>query len=231
MQITLAFLGGIIPAIIWVWFWLKEDKINPEPKRFIIFAFIAGMVTALIAILAEQVVVDNTIRYSFISLLLLASIEEIFKYLSAYIMALKRDFMNEPVDAVIYMLTVALGFAAMENTLYLWDVFVDNEIAFGIILTNMRFIGATILHTASSGIIGVAIALSFYKKKAKKILYLTIGIILSIGLHTGFNSLIISSNGENIFKTFILIWIAIMFLLFFIEKIKQLKPLKKPINN
>lgn len=235
MEIVFYLLGGILPAIIWLWFWLKEDKINPEPKKFIIFAFVAGILTTIVAGFAQEFIISNTTgfqeSYGILMLILLASTEEILKYLSAYIMALKRDFMNEPVDAVIYMITVALGFAAMENVLYLDLLLRDGDFSSAIILANMRFIGASVLHTVSSGIIGVAIALSFYKKKVKKIIYLLMGIILAIGLHTGFNFLIINNDGKNVFEVFILVWTIVVFLLFFIEKIKQLKPVKKPINN
>ena len=41
--IIFALLGGIIPAFFWLWFWIKEDKLNPEPKSAIISAFIGGI--------------------------------------------------------------------------------------------------------------------------------------------------------------------------------------------
>ena len=27
-----ALIGGFVPALVWLWFWLKEDKQKPEPK-------------------------------------------------------------------------------------------------------------------------------------------------------------------------------------------------------
>jgi RsiW-degrading membrane proteinase PrsW (M82 family) len=38
--VGLAFIGGIIPSFLWLWFWLKEDKKNPEPKGVLTIVFI-----------------------------------------------------------------------------------------------------------------------------------------------------------------------------------------------
>lgn len=223
MNILLPFLGGIIPPIIWLWFWLKEDAKNPEPKKYILLTFIVGMLSAFIVILIEQVIIQNTVRYSLYSLLLLSGTEEISKYIFAYWTVLRKKVTDEPIDAVIYMITIALGFAAAENFLYLLEIFSDGINLHGVIMTNMRFIGATVLHTTSSAIIGASIALSYYKKNLKR-LYLFIGLILSIALHTSFNFFIIKSNGESIFKIFVAIWIIAILLLLLLEKIKKIKP-------
>jgi len=42
--------------------------------------------------------------------------EESLKFIFAYLFVLRNKAVNEPVDVVIYMITVALGFAALENT-------------------------------------------------------------------------------------------------------------------
>jgi RsiW-degrading membrane proteinase PrsW (M82 family) len=223
MNTLLAFVGGILPPLIWLWFWLKEDSLHPEPKKYIFFTFIIGMITAILIIPIEKYIINTTIHYSLYSLFLLSCTEEISKYIFAYGTTLRKKITDEPIDVVIYMITVALGFAALENILYVWDSFENGLFAKGVIMTNMRFIGSTVLHTASSGLIGMAIALSFYKKKIIKFIYLIIGIILSIALHTYFNFSIINNNGGSILNVFIWIWVVIVILLFLFEKIKKIK--------
>ena len=39
----IAFAGGILPALIWLWFWLREDREAPEPRGLIALSFAAGM--------------------------------------------------------------------------------------------------------------------------------------------------------------------------------------------
>jgi RsiW-degrading membrane proteinase PrsW (M82 family) len=38
----LAILGGIGPAMLWLWFWLKEDRLHPEPKALLTRVFLFG---------------------------------------------------------------------------------------------------------------------------------------------------------------------------------------------
>lgn len=50
-----AILGGALPAVFWLWFWLKEeDHEQPEPKGLIALAFILGGIIVLIAIALEK---------------------------------------------------------------------------------------------------------------------------------------------------------------------------------
>jgi len=225
--ILYAFLGGILPTIFWLWFWLKEDKLHPEPKKYIAYSFIFGIFSALLVLPFEEFIFSLIPGTGLITIAALASSEELFKYLGAYFSALNKKYMDEPIDAVIYLITVALGFAALENSLFLLSALksVGIEINRIVIVGNMRFIGATLLHTLCSGIIGLFIAFSFYKKKKLKKRYLFTGFILSAMLHTLFNLFIIK-NSDGILIVFLGIWVAIIIMILIIEKIKHLKARK-----
>ncbi len=219
-----AFLGGLLPALLWLWFFLREDKKRPEPLPYIIMSFVAGTIAVFMVLPAErflQEYFDGTFL-----IFLWALIEESFKYFAAAIIILWRKVVNEPIDVVIYMITVALGFSAFENTLFLLNPLLLGNVVDGILTGNLRFIGATLLHTLSSGIIGIAMAFSFYRSKKIKMLYILAGIILATVLHTMFNFFIMNSNGEQTFFAFSLVWIGIIALIFIFEKIKRL-PIKK----
>ena len=215
----LALLGGILPALLWLWFWLKEDKLQPEPRGLIIFAFVGGMITVPLVIPLEQMAVG--IASGGIVIVLWAGIEELMKYGAGLLTVLRRTAVDEPLDPIIYMITVALGFAALENTLFLLNP--NLNIFDGIITGNLRFLGATLLHTLASGVVGLAMALSFFKGPGIKKLYIFIGIIISIVLHSLFNFFIINSNGEQILTVFAFVWIGIILLLLSFEKIKKIR--------
>src|SRR3989344_2453152 len=181
-----ALLGGFLPALLWLWFWLKEDSRCPEPRHVILFAFFAGMAAVPLVLPLERA----AISYFSGSVLLLvwALIEEVAKYLLAFILVLRRRDLNEPIDAVLYMITVALGFAALENTFFLLSPLIDQNITNSILTGNLRFLGATLLHTLSSALVGAAIALAYYKKdRVVKFSYLLTGLVLATTLHTFFN--------------------------------------------
>lgn len=215
-----ALFGGILPALLWLWFWLKEDKKKPEPRGLIMLAFITGMI-AVPFVLPFEKFVDT--HFTGVTVIVLWSlIEEVFKYGFAYFTVLRRKAMDEPIDAVIYMITVALGFAALENTLFLLNPIMDGDFINTVINGNLRFLGATLLHTLSSAMVGVAMALSFYRDKTLKNAYAFFGLILAILLHSLFNFFIMKESGEKILTAFFFVWVGIIILIFLFEKIKRI---------
>lgn len=229
IEVFFALVGGLLPALFWLWFWLKEDK-NPEPRRVLILTFLGGMMMAVVALFLEQIaqfVIKGVMGYIFPSLTLFvllfvwAAIEEIAKYAAARKIAFRLPCFDEPVDALIYLITAALGFAALENVLFLIKVFGTQGMLVGFITGNLRFLGATLLHVITSATLGASIAFSFFHKE-KIIRNILGGLLLATILHTAFNFFIINSGGGSLFGILIPLWIAVIILLFVFEKIKGL---------
>jgi len=247
--ILLAFISGVIPALIWLFFWTSEDSKNPEPKSMLALAFVGGMVAVFISLFLEKYFYDLGLSKIFSSgifskilpwfetvskqtsvqldkVLLVAvfapAIEEISKFVMAYILVLRSKEDDEPLDPMIYMITTALGFAAIENMLFLIDPFYRNNFVMTIFTGNMRFIGATLLHTISSAIIAMFISFHFFDNKIKKVLFTIFGIACSIIVHGTFNFLMIGDKATSIFALE-LIWITVIILLLIFERIKKNK--------
>lgn len=230
---------GLLPPLLWLWFWLKEDT-HKEPKGAIMKSFVLGMASVPIVLLLEYAWCSFSLKYGFVqncdsssasgfaSLWLLAPwafIEEVSKFSVAWWADLRRSIYEEPIDAIIYLITVALGFAAMENVLFLLKTLNGGGGLLNIVATaDLRFIGATILHTVASGIVGVSIAFTFFHPEihARNIWG---GLILATVLHTAFNKFIIGAGSPNsVFQAFFTIWTLALILIFFFEKVKRLKP-------
>ncbi len=222
--IFLSLLGGVLPALLWLWFWLKEDRLHPEPKIRVIAVFLVGMVSVFIVLPIEKFIFSATLSgISMVTVLLWAGTEEIAKYIGAYFTALKNKVVDEPIDAVIYMITAALGFSAIENALFIFNLIDGGLFSQSIITGNSRFLGATLLHVASSAAIGVMVGLAYYKKPWVKKLFLLVGIGISILLHTIFNLLIIKLEND-LFFIFAGVWVLIILLIVLIEKVKKVRP-------
>lgn len=213
-----AFLGGLLPSLLWLGFWLLEDRCEPEPKRYLFLSFLAGMIAVIFVLPLEQY------AYGYLTgtmlLFVWAIIEEVFKLGAAWIALRSRAF-DEPIDAVIYLVTAALGFSAAENMLFLWGPLQDGEFIKTLITGDLRFIGATLLHTLASATIGLSIAMSYFRPRLSRRLFLAGGVILAILLHTIFNFFILGSAGATTFSVFVFIWVGIICLLFAIERIKN----------
>jgi protease PrsW len=221
-SIIIAFLSGIIPSLFWLWFWLREDKENPEPKGLIFITFVVGMLAVIFVIPLEKFAQGNIIDNQALLFVALASIEEIMKYLGVSLIALKSKIIDQPIDYPIYFLTAALGFAALENTLFLVAPISRNEVFSSISTGNLRFVGATLLHVAASATIGIALGLAFFQTKFVKKIALFIGIIIAITLHSIFNFLIMGSGSTNVLVIFGFLWVVIIIIMLLFEKLRRM---------
>lgn len=183
-------LLGVLPSIIWLLFYLRQD-VHPEPKRLVIKIFFWGMLAAFPAVLLEfgasGLIAELNLSFSISRIaywfLGVALTEEFLKYLVVRDKILKNPEFNEAVDAMLYMLIAALGFVASENILFsisqkLLSLPVEKTL---ISLVVFRFLSATLLHALCSAVIGYFLALHFFKKK---------GWLGSIGLGLGLSTLL-----------------------------------------
>jgi RsiW-degrading membrane proteinase PrsW (M82 family) len=195
---------ALLPGLIWLLYYINKDK-NPEPKRTILKVFILGALTAFPVFFLEYDLMHfldklhiNINLYYFIQYFFIVGIvEEFFKYFAFRIGALRSSELNEPVDVAIYMIVAALGFATAENiVLFTQKTFmVLTEPA---TLALFRFITANFLHVLCSGILGFAIAISFYRTKYRKRILFT-GFFTAVVMHGAFDFFlkysIIEENG------------------------------------
>ena len=224
-----ALLGGLLPSLIWLYFLLKEDAQHPEPKKLIALTFIAGMIAVPLALPLEQYtrahLADNgSILTSW------ALIEEVLKYAMAALFILWRNAVDEAPDYVIYMITIALGFAAAENMLFLLAPLSDGQFASSVFTGNLRFLGSTLLHVVASASIGFALAFSDDYHPVGRMLAAAIGLILATALHTAFNALIMNSGTSTALTAFFLIWIVAVVFFATFEVLKYFQYRKLPNN-
>ncbi len=213
----LAIILGLIPAFVWLVFFLQEDRQKPEPKRIIISTFIWGGLAAFVA-LQLQVQVSylaewlNIKDFSPPLIFALAGVEELIKFLVVYLWVSSRKEFDEPIDAMIYMIIAALGFATVENI-----ASVAQSIN-GFELIVLRFLGATLLHSLSSALVGFYWAISIARGSGTAKAIIT-GLLLATLLHSVFNGLVLI-YGPAFQTTLFLAFIA-FFILNDFEKIKK----------
>lgn len=215
-------LLGFLPSFAWLFFFLREDE-HREPKKLIALAFVMGAAFAFLALFAE-VFLNSLIpgagiaKFSVLGLFVFALTEEFLKFAAAYMSVKKNPAFDEPVDAMIYMVVAALGFATIENL----GAVSGGIPGQGALLANifatasMRFVGATLLHALTSAIVGYYWAISIRSFGAKRPLLW--GFFLAALLHTIFNYLIIVM-GSAIY-TLVFLVAAAFFVLGDFEKLK-----------
>lgn len=207
---------GIAPSVIWLSYYLKQDN-NPEPKLAIFRVFCYGFISTFVAFAIEWILIDivsfiyppcshcaaatsqlinpdsapSLITFSAFFIGILALTEEWVKYIAMRIGIAHSRYFDEPVDAMIYLVVAALGFAATENIGYILQN-PDNAVS----IAYLRFLSSTSLHALSSAIIGYFLTLSIIHKRSK-VSYIALGIASGTLLHATFNFLIISSEWQR----------------------------------
>ncbi len=207
---------GLLPSIAWLIFYLSEDK-NPEPKKTLFLAFLAGSITTFVVltvqIFANKFAINIGIQeHSPVSFFILGGLEELFKFGAVYWVISKRPEFDEPIDAMIYMITAALGFAAVENISAAYSASLPTALE----TTTLRFFGATLLHTLCSGLVGYYWAKSILNNKKNILIF---GLTLAALLHAIFNYLIIKYEPVIVPTIFLIVFA--LFILHDFEKLKK----------
>ena len=225
----LCLIFGTLPSFIWLLFYLRKDS-HPESNGLVLRVFLCGIIMAAPAIFTElgfkellEGLKPSTLYTILNTFIAIALVEELAKYYAVRIRVLKNEELDEPLDAMLYMIIAALGFAAAENTLILFSL--GPDLVFGkiLVVSILRFWGATFLHALTSGVIGYFLALSFYEtKKRNRILIL--GIILATLLHGLYNFSIMELQGSWTFLIPIAILISLAGCL--APMLKRLKKMK-----
>lgn len=200
LSYILLIAAGVAPSLIWLFYYLRRDC-HPEPRVMIARTFLMGIIISPLAIIFQLLFVkfaesNLQINIGFpeiasrgaLFFLWAAFVEEFVKFFAVRIIDLYDPEFDEPVDAMVYMITAGLGFAAMENIITLFRTLPDGSHAVASVWV-LRFAGATLLHALSSAIMGYFVALSwFFHHHARKLI--TTGLVIASLFHFAFNSLL-----------------------------------------
>ncbi len=224
----LIILAGFLPSLLWLKFYLRKD-LHPEPRRLLIETFFLAILLAPLAITAQWLfsyfVEDSTLFF-----LWAASVEEVVKFLAVFYLIIHNAEFNEPVDAMIYLITAALGFAAIENALMLYKNIDAGSQSCVLGLANLwcilglRTIGATLVHALASGLAGYFLALAwFYRHHSKKLI--VFGLVLATVVHFVFNLTLLHLDPVNgLFSSSILLAGMLILISILFTKLKERSP-------
>jgi len=212
---VLIFTLSILPSLFWLWIYLREDRRDPEPRRLILKLFIVGIAAGALSLAAEFIFIyffkggyaspgpegmpediflaaknlkENDFWENFIIFVLAAPlIEEFFKYAAVKKFAFGVKSFNQVIDGVIYAVSVALGFACLENFIY-FAGFLSKGAYFLAGGFMFRTFLSTLLHTLSAGWLGFWIGRARFAA-AGRAAFLAIGLVSAAAIHAAFNFL------------------------------------------
>ena len=131
MQITLILISALTPVAVLLWYIYRKDKVQPEPTKWLLKAFGFGVLSMFLSfvfsvpacLLLGMGMDANTyssIREAFADAFVFAAIpEELAKFIMLWLLLRKNPHFDEKFDGIVYAVCIGMGFAGIENVMYL----------------------------------------------------------------------------------------------------------------
>ncbi|MCD6532393.1 PrsW family intramembrane metalloprotease [bacterium] len=188
------FILGLLPGILWMWYIYKSDKFEPEPIGKVITVFLGGMFVVLPVAMIEVGVsyflqVDRGLGPIYDIVATSWFVAGIFEELAKFGVVLfgiyfTKEF-DEPVDGIVYASAAALGFASLENFLYMMQ--------HGTAVILIRGPLSTLAHMLFSALWGYGLGRGKFHPSVAKSLAIG-GLVLAAGAHGLFNFFLTSEK-------------------------------------
>ncbi|MGQ8338066.1 PrsW family glutamic-type intramembrane protease [Sunxiuqinia sp. A32] len=163
--IVLAFAPVVI-LLAYIWF---RDKYEKEPFKMLFTALLFGAFSVIPILLVEEFFMEflplfsGTMQVFLHSFVVAALTEEFFKFVFLYLLIWKSPEFNEKFDGIVYAVYVSLGFAAVENVMYVFD--------YGMQVGFTRAITAVPAHFLFGVTMGYFVGLAkFYPERKKRLI-------------------------------------------------------------
>jgi RsiW-degrading membrane proteinase PrsW (M82 family) len=187
--------GLLISTGMWFWVVRRYDKLEPEPLKVLLrVGLLGGFMSIVPAIVGNSLVnhlmglegfVSDLFRKISFPLALTSAVfiginEETWKFLATLCLVKRLPEFDEPIDGMIYAMTVALGFASIENIEYI--------VRFGPGVLLARSLLSMPIHLACAAIWGYGLARARFISKPKRYFKTALPYLLAaVGVHAAFD--------------------------------------------
>lgn len=187
-------LAAIAPAAILLLLFYKVDKFEPEPIKLLIKLYVLGMLSVIPVLIMEIILqslnvftlLDNDLMNLYDALVVAGFSEELYKWMIVIIFVFKSREFDEYIDGIIYCVFVSLGFATVENILYVL------EGSYTVAIT--RAILSVPAHMLFGVSMGYYLSLSrFSTSKKAKNRYMALALFIPVLLHGAYDYILMSS--------------------------------------
>ena len=208
-------LISLAPCALWLWYFISRSRYKRPSMKVVGISFFLGGLATLIAsplnFLGQSFILshfgDSFRSRAIILFLIVGPVEEACKLLAVWIFAYRQKDFDEPLDGVIYSASAALGFAAIENVIYLSQ---NNPL-----LVLLRGPLSNPGHALFSSIWGLSLseAKSAPNLRSRRFVIVLKGFLIAAPLHSLFDVLLLASERYGIILFFLVI--ASLLALFF----------------
>ena len=185
-------LSGAVPALILMWLVDRLDAKRPEPRGTRRLVVLAGMLSVIPALILEVMIpaltagrIEPEMTYqgsSFQAFIVAAGVEEACTIAMVYWVVWRRPEFDERMDGIVYASRGGLGFALVENVLYLLR---QHSLQGQIVVWVERALLAVPGHAMWTGMIGAMAARRRFDGKGLGLLG---GYLLAVAFHGAYDA-------------------------------------------
>lgn len=203
-------LLSICPGIFWLWYFYHRDRYEPEPLAWVVMVYFLGIAVTIPVAFIEGV---SSLVFSefFVAVLIAPVVEESAKFLVVRRTIYENKEFDEPMDGIVYAAAVGLGFATLENIIYVFSA-LETSFAFAIETGLVRAFLSVPGHVLFSVMWGYALGRAKFLPPDRRTGVIAAGLILAIICHAIFNLLLYSETGFAILILILvpLLWVVVL---------------------
>ncbi|MGV8118539.1 MAG: PrsW family glutamic-type intramembrane protease [Candidatus Xenobiia bacterium LiM19] len=193
MHFLIALSLAPVIVLLVLFYWL--DRFEPEPRKVVLKVFGFGVLSVIPAAILELLYSGcfpgwknpHDLAALFISIFICVGfVEEFCKFLVVYLGVYRSPEFDEPYDGITYTVAASLGFAALENILYV----VQSGMTVGILRAILSVPG----HALFGVIMGYYMGKARFTDKSSASLNLLTGLFAAAFAHTVFDFVLFSQN-------------------------------------
>lgn len=140
-------VAAVLPAAVLMYFIYKQDKIEKEPTDLLLKCALSGLYAAVLSVALEMLFewlmsnfsYSSVTSYAVATAIMVAAVEEFAKLFFLKRRTWKSVHFNYMFDGVVYAVFVSLGFAAIENVLYVFQYGLSVAVARAVLAVPAHF--------------------------------------------------------------------------------------------
>lgn len=189
MDAAIILVLSLTPGLFWTWYFFKKDRVEPEPLRLIRDCFLLGMVAVIPAAILEPPFERISVLFSVV--VAAPIMEELLKFAVVRLTVFRKTEFNEPMDGIVYAAAAALGFASLENVLYVLGEY-NKGTGTVAAVTVLRALLSVPGHALWSSMWGFALGFAKFAPPLRRKKLIRTGLLMAIGMHGLYNLLCLS---------------------------------------
>lgn len=180
--------AAIAPGLALFSYFYLRNQMSTEPRRTLLQTFLLGLIITFPIMFIQYVMQEEGVITNpyIVNVLFSSTLEEFFKWLIIFVFIFRHVEFDDPYDGILYGVAVSLGFATVENIIYL--------LTFGIDTAFLR----ALLPVSSHALFGVVMGYYFGKSKFTKnrsTEYLMLSLVSPLILHITYNTIMTFEKG------------------------------------